>query len=70
LATVAEREVARPARERLGARVAESWNELAAHVDELGTIIDARGTEEQVLAVAARRVADGTALVGDDAQAA
>jgi chloramphenicol 3-O-phosphotransferase len=64
LATVAEREVARPNRDRLDGRLAECWHELAAHLGELGAVIDARGSVEQVLAVATRRIEDGAARLG------
>jgi hypothetical protein len=61
LATVADREAARPHRERLGHHTAACWNELATHLGELGAVIDARGTEEQVLALATRTVERGAA---------
>lgn len=70
LETVAEREVLRSNRERLGERVAECWNELAEHLTELGAVIDARGPEDEVLAVARRCVEDGAARLGSDALAA
>jgi chloramphenicol 3-O-phosphotransferase len=70
LATIADREAARPNRERLGDRAVECWNELATRLGELGTVIDARGTEEQVLALATRIVEGGTAQLGNDGLAA
>ena len=41
LATVTEREAARPGRERLGPLVAECWHTMAARLAELGALIDA-----------------------------
>jgi chloramphenicol 3-O-phosphotransferase len=70
LATVMAREAARPNRERLGARVAGCWHELAPNLAELGLLIDATGSVDDVVRVAQRRVDDGTALVGRRALAA
>ena len=44
-----EPEAARPGREPIGPRVAECWHELDAHLDELGTIIDATQPLEAVV---------------------
>ena len=52
LRTVKEREAARPGRQPLGPRVAECWHELHAHLDELGTIIDATQPLEAVITAA------------------
>ena len=50
LATVSARDAARPKAERLGAAVAECWNEMAEHLGELGTILDASGSAETLVA--------------------
>jgi chloramphenicol 3-O-phosphotransferase len=70
LATVMEREAIRPNRERLGARVAECWHELAANLVELGVRIDARRPIDKVVRAAHQQVESGVALLGDDAVAA
>ena len=70
LATVAARAAARPGRERLGARVAECWHELAAHRDELGVLVDAGQSVDEVVQAAHQTVQDGGALLADERLAA
>jgi hypothetical protein len=50
-AKVVEREAARPDHERLGVRVVECWNDMAAHLADLGgSVIDACGPVDEVRA--------------------
>src|SRR3954470_17884293 len=63
LATVAARDAARPAGERMGARVAESWHELAAHLDDQGAVIDASGPVDAVVTEARRRIEERASVV-------
>jgi chloramphenicol 3-O-phosphotransferase len=70
LATVAAREAVRSNRERLGARVAECWHELAAHLDELGVVIDALQPVGGVVQTARQAVLNGGALLTDERLAA
>jgi chloramphenicol 3-O-phosphotransferase len=69
LATVAEGEAARTYRERLGDRVTACWSALAANLGELGTVVDARGPLDEVLASVRRHVEANTARVSPDALA-
>ncbi len=57
MATVAARETARTGRPQLGDRVAECWNELAAHLDELGVVVDALASPEEIVRLLSLRVA-------------
>jgi thymidylate kinase len=70
LATVAAREAARPSRERLGDRVAECWRELSANLAELGVVVDASGTLDEVVASVRRLLEHGAPVVTGDALAA
>jgi chloramphenicol 3-O-phosphotransferase len=70
LATVAAREAARPNRERLGDRVAGCWREMQANLAELGVVVDASGTVDEIVATVRRCVDDGAPLVAGDAVAA
>ena len=70
LATVAAREAVRPNRDRLGSRVADCWHELAAHLDEIGVLIEAVGPVDDVVRAVERTVEDGKALLSDSALAA
>jgi thymidylate kinase len=70
LATVAAREAVRPNRERLAARVAECWQEVAAHLDELGVVIDALQPVDAVVQTARQAVLDGGALLAEERLAA
>src|SRR3954453_21546656 len=63
LQTVAARDAARPAGERMGARVAESWHELAAHLDNQGAVIDASGPVDAVVTEARRRIEERASVV-------
>jgi hypothetical protein len=63
-------EAVRPNRQRLGARVAECWRELAAQLDELGVLIDARRPVNEVVQAAHEAVRDGRALLTDERLAA
>jgi chloramphenicol 3-O-phosphotransferase len=56
---VAARERARSDRSPLGARVAACWNVMAANLQELGTIVDARGPVEEVVALVRGRIGGG-----------
>ncbi len=63
LAIVVKREARRPHRERLGSRVTECWQELAANISELGALVDASRPPDDVTADVARRVEAGEALI-------
>lgn len=52
LDTVHARESARSDRERLGVRVAECWHELHANLDQLGTVVDAERSLDEVVRAA------------------
>jgi chloramphenicol 3-O-phosphotransferase len=65
LATVRAREAVRPGRERLGARVAECWHEMSAHLNELGVVVDAVQPVGEVLQAVRQAVQDGSALLTD-----
>lgn len=56
LETVVARELGRPDRAPLGDRVAVCWNAMAAELPELGVVVDARGTVEEVVAEALRQM--------------
>jgi predicted kinase len=56
LEVVAAREAARPGRDRLGERVAACWHALAANRHELGVVVDARGSVDEVLEKLSRSV--------------
>jgi chloramphenicol 3-O-phosphotransferase len=62
LATISRREALRPDRERLGSRVAECWHELAANLGELGVVVDASVSVDDVVGDVRRRVEGGAAL--------
>lgn len=70
LDTVAARESVRPDRQPLGARVADCWHELAAHRDELGVLIDAVGSVDEVVQAAHQAVHSGRSLLADERLAA
>jgi chloramphenicol 3-O-phosphotransferase len=61
LATVVAREATRPHRDRLGARVVGCWHELAANLGELGAVVDASGSVDDVLADVGRLVGSAAA---------
>lgn len=63
VAIVVEREACRPHRERLGSRVTECWQELAANISELGALVDASRLPGEVTADVARRVEVGGAVI-------
>src|SRR3954469_5313093 len=63
LETVTARDAARPAGERMGARVAESWHELAANLDDAGAVVDASGSVDAVVAAARRRIEERASVV-------
>src|SRR5690242_7609080 len=63
LETCAGRDAARPAGVRMGARVAESWHELSASLDDLGAVVDASGPVDGVVAQARRRIEERSSVV-------
>jgi chloramphenicol 3-O-phosphotransferase len=62
IAVVRERERLRADRERLGPRVAECWHELTANLAELGVVVDASASVDEVVGEVRRRVESGAAL--------
>jgi chloramphenicol 3-O-phosphotransferase len=70
LDVVAAREAARPDRERLGARVPECWQELAANPDGLGVLVDAASPVPDVVRDVERQIQRGAAIIRGSALAA
>jgi hypothetical protein len=59
LATVVVREAARADRARLGARVVDCWRELEANLGELGSVVDATGPVDEIVARARGHIEAG-----------
>lgn len=57
MTTVRAREIGRPYSERLGTRVFESWQEMSGNLGQLGTVIDADHSLEEVVDAVKRELA-------------